>query len=98
MKQIKKLVLAALCVALALTSTLLIVAACDSEKGFTVTVAQYNTEQGSVSVSKPAEGELYDEGETVTVTVTPKGNYTGRSLKVNGQDAEIQTGGGYILL
>ena len=82
MKQLKKLLLAVLCIALVLTGTLLVVAAC-GEQGYKVTT-EYNNEQGTVTVSAPAEGTLFDENEQATITVEAKSGYEIASFAVSG--------------
>ena len=84
MSRIKKLIVAVLCVVLAVTASLLVFAACDKdETGYKVTL-NYIKEQGSVTVSAPAEGKLYDANERVTVTVTPNADYQVAAFTVNG--------------
>ncbi len=91
MKHTKKLLLAVLCVALVLASTLLVVAAC-GPKTYTVTLEQYDKTQGTVQYTLPAEGEAYTEKENVTVTVTPAEGYEVGSVKVNGTEVQLENG------
>lgn len=94
MKQLKKLLLAVLCIALVLTGTLLVVAAC-GEQGYKVTT-EYNNEQGTVTVSAPAEGTLFDENEQATITVEAKSGYEIASFAVSGHaDAALDDNGQY---
>ncbi len=96
MKLTKKLTIALLCLALVLASVLLVVGACDKqETGFKVTVADYDKQQGSVTVKAPKEGELFDNGEQATVTVTPNKDFQVKTFTVSGHsDASMPTGGG----
>ncbi|MCH5157278.1 MAG: hypothetical protein J1G02_05320 [Clostridiales bacterium] len=92
MKRTGKLIFVALCVVLILTSLMLVVAC---KKGYAVTT-QYNSEQGSVTVSSPTKGKLYAEGEQVTVTVTPNSNYEVKEFSVSGHsDAVLDADGKY---
>ena len=95
MKQTKRLLVAVLCLAL-LVGIVAAVAAChpDVEK-FSITL-NYDSSKGSVNASAPAAGDKYASGEQVTVTVTPVTDYEVSSFKVNGTDAQIPAGGGYI--
>ena len=100
MKRTSKLILVALCIVLVMTSFLFLVA-CDKEKPtepaqYSVTT-QYNAEQGAVTVSAPASGEKYAEGEQVTVTVTPKQNFKVATFSVSGHsDAKLDANGKYV--
>ena len=87
MKRTSKLIVALLCLALVLTSSLLVVAAC-GDKGYTVT-ASYNRDQGAVSLSAPANGEKYAENENVTVTVTPNSGFEVSGVKVGGTEVQL---------
>lgn len=91
MKRTKGLIVAILCLALMLTSTLLVVAAC-GEEGYSITVLSYNEQQGSVKVSAPKDGKHYVSGEEVTVTVTPAQSYEVNSFKVNGTNQHLTDG------
>ncbi len=91
MRRAKRLIVAMCCIALVLTSTLLVVAACGAE-GYSVTVSLYDEDKGSVTVSPPKSGTLYAQDEQVTVTVTPKEGYKVDSFKVNGADFYLQEG------
>ncbi len=84
------------CLLLIFALCLACIAACtDKEEGFSVTVAPYDATQGTVEVSDPAEGELYDQGETVTITVTPKDGFEVTSFVVNHDDVQsIGSAGG----
>ena len=87
--------IAALCVLLVACVAF---AACDpkhpTESGFKVTL-NYNSEQGDVTLSKPAEGKLYDAGEEVTVTVTPKTGWSLDSFTVSGYEGAALNDGKY---
>lgn len=73
-------------------------AACDpketAESGFKVTL-DFDSQKGDVTLSKPAEGELYDAGETATVTVSPKEGWQLDTFTVSGYDDAALNGGGY---
>ena len=96
-KKLIFLYIAALCVLLV---GCMAFAACDpndpAESGFKVTL-DFNSEQGDVTLSKPAEGELYDAGEKVTVTVTPKEGWLLDAFTVSGFDDAALNGGGVYL-
>ncbi len=97
MKQTKRLLVAVLCLAL-LVGMVAAVAAChpdESAEKFSITL-NYDSSKGSVNASAPAAGDKYVSGEQVTVTVTPVTNYEVSSFKVNGTDAQIPAGGGYL--
>ncbi len=81
MKRTSRLIVA-IVLALVLTFSLLVVVAC-GEEGYSVTVSSYNQEGGSVSVAPPSEGELYDNNEEVTVTVTVVDGYEVTSVTAN---------------
>lgn len=91
MKRTKRLIVAILCLALVLTSALLVVAAC-GDRGFSITVLSYDEQKGSVAVSPPNSGSRYRANEQVTVTVVPSQNYEVQSFKVNGTEAALQNG------
>ncbi len=94
MKRTKRLLLAVLCIALVLAGALTVVAACqEQETGFSLTLS-FDSAKGSVTATKPAEGELFDSGEEITVTVTPADNFEVASFRVNGTDAQMPMGGG----
>ncbi len=95
MKLTKKFTIALLCMALVLASVLLVVGACDKqETGFKVTVANYNKQQGNVTVKAPKDGELFDNGEQATVTVTPNNDFQVKTFTVSGHsDASMPAGG-----
>ncbi len=97
MKKAKRYLLIVFCVLFACACFVL--SACTlpddpvEEQGFKVTVAQYDTEQGTVSVSQPKEGALYDNGEKVTVTVTPANDCEVATFAVSGHnDAQLTEG------
>ncbi len=64
---------------------------------YTVTVMAYNTDQGTVEVSEPAEGSgnNYRKAEQVTLTVTAKANYTVGEVIVNGASVDLDSEGKY---
>ncbi len=64
------------------------------EKGYRITVT-YDETQGSVTLGAPEEGELYDEGETVTVTVAPNTGYAVETFTVSGKEDAALTNGSY---
>ncbi len=94
----KKLIFLCITTLCVLLVTCVAFAACDpkhpAESGFKVTL-DFNGEQGDVTLSKPAEGELYDAGEEVTVTVTPKEGWLLDTFTVSGFDDAALNGGGY---
>lgn len=55
------------------------------ESGFKVTL-DFKSNQCDVTITSPAEGELYDDGEEVTVTVTPKDDWILDVFSVTGYD------------
>ena len=77
-----------------------IFAACDPaeqpESGFKVTL-EFDNNKGSVTLSKPAEGELYDADEEVTVTVTPNEGWLLDVFTVSGFNDATLNGGGILL-
>lgn len=88
--------IALLCV---LVVACVIFAACDKgetppETGFKVTL-NFDSNKGSVTLSKPAEGELYDADEEVTVTVTPNEGWLLDAFTVSGFDDAALNEGGY---
>ncbi len=64
------------------------------ETGYRVTVT-YDETQGSVTIGAPEEGELYDEGELVTVTVAPNTGYAVETFTVSGKEDAALTDGSY---
>ena len=93
MKNAKRLVIVILSMALALTCATLVLSACDT--AYTVTVAEYNTNQGSVTLSKQTSGDKYQKGENVTVTVAPASGYEVGSFSVSGHNDAKLTNGSY---
>ncbi len=59
---------------------------------YTVTIAPYDGEGGTVAVSAPASDKGYVKDEQVTVTVTPAENYEADEVKVNGADVTLTEG------
>lgn len=58
----------------------------DGEEGeYAVTLGEYNEEGGTITLSAPAEGEKYADGEAVTVTATPKQGYETAAIYVDGE-------------
>ena len=58
------------------------------ETGFSLTLT-FDDQQGTVTASAPAEGVLYDENESVTITVTPNTDYQVATFTVNGTAQEL---------
>ncbi len=65
------------------------VAACGSSKKTYSVQTEYESSQGTVSLSPEAEEGKYEEGTEVTVTVTPKSGYTVGTFTVNGEGKEL---------
>lgn len=55
----------------------------------------YDNTLGSATLSAPANGEDYVQGESVTVTVTPNTGYEALSVKANGVAVEKDANNGY---
>lgn len=55
---------------------------------FTVTIGDYDTEKGTVSVSAPKDGTAYALGELVTVTAEGKEGYESSAILVDGSVRE----------
>lgn len=91
-----------LCVVALLICSIIFVA-CDPKpapdaqsKTFTVKIAEYDNTLGSVTVSAPKEGTLYQEGDTVTVKVAPQANCHVASFAVSGfADAKLDADNKY---
>lgn len=68
-------------------------AACgDTAEYFTVTVAPYDGEKGSVEVSAPAKSKGYMKDEQVTLTVTPAQYCSVQEVKVNDAPVALTEG------
>lgn len=80
---------ALLCCVLILTCSLAFAACHRQEQGYKISV-NYDSSLGNVTLSQPIEGELYDAGERVTVTVTPNSGYVVAAFQVSGYvDAQL---------
>ena len=95
MKRTRKFLITALCVVLTLACAVMIIAACNESNAYTVTIADYDVAQGSVTVSQPASGDKYASGEDVTVTVTPNANYEVDTFTVSGHSDAVLTNNEY---
>lgn len=70
--------------------TLSVFAACGTTKyGITL---EYDSTQGSVTVTAPAQGATYGEGENVTLSVVPADGYETASVTLNGNAVELTDG------
>lgn len=83
-----------LCCALVLACSLALVACQEDEQGFEVSVT-YDKSMGSVTLSAPKEGKLYDAGEQVTVTVNPNSNCVVAGFQVSGHLDAMLSGNSY---
>ncbi len=91
MTRSNKLIAIVLC-AMLLFATVALVAACrNDETGFRVTT-DYDGSMGDVSVTPPREGELYADGEIVSVTVSPRVDVVVRFVKANGKELSLSDG------
>ncbi len=63
---------------------------------YTVTVAEYEETQGSVTLAPAAENGKYEENTSVTVTVTPNADYEVDAVKVNGSALTANSEGNYV--
>ncbi len=70
------------------------IAACGGSKKYTVTT-EYEAGQGTVALSPEAEGNKYEKGTEVTVTVTPKTGYEVDTFTVSTDENAQLTGGKY---
>lgn len=98
MKNMKKVVAAL--TAVVMCGSLFAFAACGGPKDpdttyYTVTVLQYDTEKGTVSVSDPSSDKGYVKDESVTLTVTAKPDYTVGEVKVNSAAVQLDAQGKY---
>ncbi len=64
----------------------------DDPTYYTVTIAPYDTEGGTVTVSSSASDKGYVKDEEVTLTVTPAANYAVDEVKVNDAAVELTEG------
>lgn len=64
------------------------------ETQFYSVTLEYDKTQGTLSVTPPAAGETYAQGETVTVSVLPVTGFVLDSLTVNGAEVNV-VGGSY---
>lgn len=74
----------------------LIMTACDKKTYYTVTL-DYETSQGTVTLSPSTRIGKYAEGAEVTLSVVPDEGYEVDSFTVSGyDDAALNGGGGYF--
>lgn len=89
MNKIKKLFLTVLGAVLFVCMGVAVAACGSSKKTYYSVQTEYESSQGTVSLSPEAEEGKYEEGTEVTVTVTPKSGYTVGTFTVNGEGKEL---------
>ncbi|MCH5157505.1 MAG: hypothetical protein J1G02_06510 [Clostridiales bacterium] len=88
MKQLKRTLLAVLCV-LFVASLALSVVACDETANIRDVSVEYDKTRGSITLSNPASDKGYVLKEEVTATVTAFNHYEVASFRVNGVETEL---------
>ena len=85
MRQHKKHIFLILLSLVSLLAFSMLFAACGS-KTYTVRIADYDTTQGTVTISPESEDGKYSEGTEITVTVTPNTGYELDTFKLSTED------------
>lgn len=94
MKQQKRHILIVLFCLASLLALCMALAACGGKTMYSVKIADYDTTQGTVTVTPKAEDDKYEEGTELTVTVKANSGYELDSFKISADNSAALNGEG----